>query len=159
MNQAFLRFVLLLLVGAALAPLSGYLAGIAFAKEILIWIMATFFGALVHGTKGFLLMLALPGVLGAGWAWPLTCVIFPIAGLFIRGNPQATWLFALLGAIAGPVVSYGWIASGLKPLHSDLAGYMAGGAIGGFLAGALFGFALRRIDAALARAVAESHST
>ena len=150
MTRPLLRLIVLLLVGAVLAPLSGYFAGLALGKELLIWFVATLVGAFVDGTKGVLTMLALPGVFGAMWAWPLTCVVFPLAALFARGDARAPWLFAAIGAIAGAATAYGWIALGLKPLQGEVAQYLAAGATGGLGAGLIFGFALWRIDAILA---------
>jgi hypothetical protein len=77
--------IVLCVVGAALAPLSGYFAGLALGKELVIWFVATLVSAFVDGTKGVLTMLALPGVFGAMWAWPLTCVAFPLAALPRQG--------------------------------------------------------------------------
>lgn len=151
MTRPLIRFVVLCLVGAVLAPISGYFAGLALGKELLIWFVATLVGAFVDGAKGVLVMLALPGVLGASWAWPLTCVVFPLAALFVRGSARTPFLFAAIGAVGGAAVAYGWIALGLKPLQSDVAQYLAAGATGGLGAGMIFGFALWRIDVIMAR--------
>jgi hypothetical protein len=150
-TRPFIRFVVLCLVGVALAPISGYFAGIALGKELVIWFVATLVGGFVDGAKGVLVMLALPGVFGAIWAWPLTCVVFPLAALFVRGSTRTPWLFAAIGAGAGAVTAYGWIALGLKPLQADIAQYLAAGATGGLGAGMIFGFALWRIDVIMAR--------
>jgi len=150
MNPA-LRFIVLLVIGAALAPLSGYFAGFAFGKELVIWFVATLVGAFVGGVKGVLVMLALPGVLGATWAWPVTCVVFPLTALFVRGSAGTPWLFAVIGAVAGAATAYGWIASGLQPLQAEIGDYLVGGALGCLAVGAIFGFALWRIDVIVAR--------
>lgn len=150
MNPA-LRFIVLLVIGAALAPLSGYFAGLAFGKELVIWFVATLFSVFVGGAKGVLVMLVLPGVLGATWAWPVTCVVFPLMALFVRGSTHTPWLFAAIGAVAGAATAYAWIASGLQPLQADISGYLIGGAVGCLAVGAIFGFALWRIDVIMAR--------
>jgi hypothetical protein len=155
-TRPLLRLIVLLLVGAVLAPLSGYFAGLARGKELVIWFVATLVGAFVDGTKGVLTMLALPGVFGAMWAWPLTCVVFPLAALFARGDARTPWLFAAIGAVGGAATAYGWIVTGLKPLQAELPGYIAAGVAGGLGAGVLFGLALWRIDAILARPAAAS---
>jgi hypothetical protein len=151
MTRPLLRFVVLLSIGAALAPISGYFAGLAFGKELVIWFVATLVGAFVDGAKGVLVMLALPGVFGATWAWPVTCVVFPLTALFVRGSAGTPWLFAVIGAATGAATAYAWIASGLKPLQAEIGGYLAGGAVGCLAVGAIFGFALWRIDVILAR--------
>jgi hypothetical protein len=149
--RPFLRFIVLCLVGAALAPLSGYFAGLALGKKLVIWFVATLVSAFVDGAKGALTMLALPGLFGAIWGWPLTCVVFPLAALFVRGGTGTPWLFAAIGAIAGAATAHGWIALGLEPLQADIAQYLAAGATGGLGAGIVFGFSLWRIDVIMAR--------
>jgi hypothetical protein len=153
MNPA-LRFITLVAIGAVLAPLNGYLVSVVFGREVVIWFFATLFAAFAGGLKGLLVMLALPGVLGASWAWPLTCVVFPLTGLFIRGSAATPFLFAAIGAVAGTLTAYAWIATGLKPIQTGAWYYFVAGAVGGLSTGAIFGFALWRIDAITARRAA-----
>ena len=146
MSNPFLRFVCLVLLGAVLTPLSGYFAGILFGKEIVIWIVATLVGVFIDGAKATLTMLALPAMFDIMWAWPVTCVVLPVAGLFLRGSERAPWQFGAIGAVAGAVTACAWIGLGLKPLQTEFWQYPAAGAIGCGAVGLIFGFALRRID-------------
>jgi hypothetical protein len=155
-NTSLTRFALLLVLGAVLAPVSGYFAGLVLGQSVVIWFFATVFGAFAGGLKGILVMLALPGVFGAQWAWPVTCVIFPLVALFVRGSFHTSFLFAAIGAVSGAAAAYGWLASGLKPLQSDLASYLLAGGFGCLCVGAIFGFVLWRIDVLLARPSAAS---
>ncbi len=117
----------------------------------MIWFVATLFGAFVGGAKGVLVMLALPGVFGATWAWPVTCVVFPLVALFVRGSARTPSAVrrdrrrcrcgdGLRLDRIGPQA----IAGGDHRL-------LVGGAVGCLAVGAIFGFALWRIDVIMAR--------
>ena len=146
MSNPFLRLVCLVLLGAVLTPLSGYFAGIVFGKEIVILFVATLVGIFIDGAKATLTVLAIPAVFGIKWAWPVTCVVLPLAGLFIRGSERSPWQFGAIGAVAGAVTACAWIGLGLKPLQTEFWQYPAAGAVGCGCVGLIFGFVLRRID-------------
>jgi hypothetical protein len=148
MTGHILRLAGLCLLGAAITPLGGYFAGLATGSAVVIWFGAMLFAFAADGLKGGLTMLALPAVLGASWGWPVTCIIFPLAGMAVRGNARTPWLFAAIGVICGAATAYAWIALGLKPLQTGLEQYLAAGALAGFVLGVIFGFVLRRVDAA-----------
>lgn len=134
------------LLGAVLTPISGYFGGLVFGKEIVIWFVATLVGIFIDGAKAALIMLALPAIFGLSWAWPITCVVFPLAGLFVRGSARTPWLFGAIGAAAGAVTACAWIGLGLKPIQTDVWRYPVAGAIGCGAVGIIFGLALSRID-------------
>lgn len=148
--STLLRLAGLILLGAVLTPLSGYFGGLILGKEIVILLVATLVGIFIDGSKATLTVLAIPAVFGIQWAWPVTCVVFPLAGLFLRGSERAPWLFGAIGAAAGAVTACAWIGLGLKPLQGEFWQYPAAGAIGCGAVGVIFGFVLRRIDRAAA---------
>ena len=89
-------------------------------------------------------MLAMPALVGAEYASPVTCVLLPLAALLMRpARYWATFAFALIGGVGGIAAVH---AASLLP-HLFLGpqnrpDYVVAGAVAGALLGCLYGFAL-----------------
>jgi hypothetical protein len=136
-----------MLLGAALTPLAGYVGSLAVPGLFVIWSWSLFVSIFVD-IRATAALLIMPGIFGAQFAWPITCVLFPLVGL--RWRPltlSATFGFFALGAPFGGLSTFVWIASGSLLVNPrDQFEFVVGSVIAGAVLGGIFGYSLWRFD-------------
>ena len=147
MAISLLRFSFTMLLGAALTPLAGYIGSLAFPGLIVIWSWSLFASIFVD-LKATAALLIVPSIFGAQFAWPITCVLFPLMGL--RWRPftvSATFGFSAMGALFGGLSTYVRTASGSLLVNPrDQFEFVVGSVIAGAVLGGIFGYSLWRFD-------------
>jgi hypothetical protein len=118
---------------------------------VLIWFWSVLISIFVGGAKATLALLIVPSMIGAQFAWPMTCILFPLIGL-IRQPATISTVFVLsgFGALLGASITYARFVTQLIVFvnpqnhpHFVLASAIAGAVLGG-----VFGFCLWRFDVA-----------
>jgi hypothetical protein len=81
--------------------------GLAFPGLIVVWFWSVLISIFVGGTKAALALVIVPSMFGAQFAWPITCILFPLLGL-IRQPATVSTAFVLsgCGAVLGASVTY-----------------------------------------------------
>jgi hypothetical protein len=147
MARSLLRFLFTVLLGAAVTPLAGYVGSLAFPGLIVAWSLSLF-ASIVVSLKVTAALLIVPGIFGAQFAWPGTCVLFPLVGLRWRPvTASATFAFSAFGALFGGLSTYVRIASGsffVNPRNQFE--FVAASVIAGAVLGGVFGYSLWRFD-------------
>jgi hypothetical protein len=152
-----LRLFFLVLIGALLTPLAGYIGALAIPNLIPVWLAGL---VLMFGTKtglnAVLILFIFPALYGAKWIWPVTCVIFPLVGLLLRRSTARTpWLFLAIGCVGGAAIVYAlvefrlYLPAGLRVglfNKINLTTFMLAGSVAGAALGALYGYILWRTD-------------
>jgi hypothetical protein len=136
-------------LGLSLLPLAALAGAIAEPAILSLWGLSLLFAIFTFEFKLFFAAIIAPMILAAKLAWPVTCVLFPaFAFVYRRRGPLDIAIFAILGAVAGPVLVFalaklGWpIFISPRSVGSFLRMACASGAI----LGAIFGYAIWRID-------------
>jgi len=147
MSIRWSRLTYCVLVGALLTPFAGYLGALAIPGMALLW-AAGIVVALFSAPKGALVLLVLPALAGAKFAWPVTCVVLPLTGLLLRrATAWAVPIGLVVGLTAGMLATYLTMISGLMLVNpKDHLSFAIGGGVAGAVLGAIFGFALWRFD-------------
>lgn len=147
MARSLLRFLFTMLLGAAVTPLAGYVGSLAFPGLIVAWSLSLFASIFV-GLKVTAALLIVPGIFGAQFAWPVTCVLFPLVGLRWRPvTASATFAFSAFGALLGGLSTYVRIASGSLFVNPrNQFEFVAASVIAGAVLGGVFGYSLWRFD-------------
>lgn len=143
------RLLWLFALGVLLAPVAGYAGALVLFPLVVWWLMQSLLLLIGAGIPSdFIGHFFLPGFYGIKWAWPTTCIIFPILGAYwSRFNMLAPLAFAIFGFICG-------LMTPLAVARIDPQGLAAFGEIyfliaasgAGAIVGAAFGFALWRIN-------------
>ena len=84
---------------------------------------------------------------GAVYAAPVTLVVLPIAGWFLKYRPsRALIILPLIGTVSGIAVMWCWINFSVLPYGGVGDTYlMLAGLFGGLVAGAFFGHSVYRV--------------
>lgn len=128
-----------ILLGLLLTPLAGFL-GVISSAVLPLWLFGFLLGPTAIGVLSLVTIFQ-----GAWYAWPLTCVILPLAAVFLRPVTHVSVLaFVLIGLVGGPLsfASISLVSGG--PVHLDTLAIAS--AVTGAILGAIFGFALWRYD-------------
>jgi hypothetical protein len=147
MTRSLLRLLFTMLLGAAVTPLAGYIGSLAFPGLIVAWSLSLLASIFV-GLKVTAALLIVPGIFGAQFAWPVTCVLFPLVGIRWRpATASATFVFSAIGALFGGLSTYVRIASGSLFVNPrDQFEFLAASLIAGAVLGGVFGYSLWRFD-------------
>jgi hypothetical protein len=147
MTRSLLRLLFTMLLGAAVTPLAGYIGSMAFPGLIVAWSLSLLASIFV-GLKVTAALLIVPGIFGAQFAWPVTCVLFPLVGIRWRpATASATFVFSAIGALFGGLSTYVRIASGSLFVNPrDQFEFLAASLIAGAVLGGVFGYSLWRFD-------------
>lgn len=146
------RLFFLLLVGAVLTPVAGYLGALAFPDTIPVWLYSHFLIIIAGGSlKNIAALFATPATYGIKLAWPVTCVVLPLAGALLP--PPNTWspiILLVIGSVAGAATPYILAKLQVGLIDSTNVGaYIAAGAIAGAVIGMVFGIIVRGLDLVL----------
>ncbi len=135
------------MLGIVLTPIAAIVCAALVPGTMVIWTFAllTFLVTFSWSASGG--MLAFPLIYGALWAVPVTCIVLPLIGTFMRRtSARAPLLFLLYGAAAGVASAVLMVASRLYPIDAEGApSVMLAGAIAGAFTGGIFGLAFRRL--------------
>jgi hypothetical protein len=151
MARSHSRIFFSVAVGVSLTFLAGYIGSLAFPGLVAIWLWSLLTSAFVGGAKATLALLIVPSMTGAQFAWPVTCILFPLIGL-VRQPATISTVFVLsgCGTLLGASITYIRFVTHLifyvnpqDHLHFVLASAIAGAVLGG-----VFGFCLWRFDVA-----------
>jgi hypothetical protein len=136
------------LVGGAVTLLAGYVGSFAFPAAIEIWVWGLFISVFVGGIKATTALLVMPGIFGAQFAWPVTCIFLPSIGVFRRpATMSSVFVFSGCGAVLGSLTTYVRFAARLLYVHpSNQIRFIIASAIAGVILGGIFGFCLWRFD-------------
>jgi hypothetical protein len=141
------RLVFLLVVGALITPLAGYLGAMTIPHLITMWFVGLvfFFGV---GLKAMLVLLIFPALVGAKWIWPVTCIVLPVADLMLRPwTARAIWIFALIGCVSAAATAYLLIELRVELINKiNLGAFVVAGAWAGGVLGAIYGYILWRTE-------------
>jgi|APCry1669192522_1035417.scaffolds.fasta_scaffold05460_3 hypothetical protein len=143
------RFLFSVLLGLLLTPLAGFFGALAIPGAAVFWLIG-FVPSVFLGVKAAAAMLAIPTLFGASFAWPVTCLVLPTAGLFWR--PATAWsplFFAGVAGLTGGALTYlrfkaGFLPTYINPINTTL--FSVASIYAGVLLGALFGLWLWRFD-------------
>lgn len=143
------RLLWLFVLGLLLAPVAGYAGALVFFPVVVWWLMQLLLLFTGAGIPSDLIgHFFLPGVYGIKWAWPTTCIVFPILGAYwSRLNMLAPLAFAIFGFICGLITTLAVARidpQGIAAFGETYFLIAASGA--GVMVGAAFGFALWRIN-------------
>ena len=149
-SVVFMRaFILYLALGLSLLPLAALTGLVANPAWLKMWGFALLLG-LTISFKHFLAATYVGIVFAAKFAWPVTCITFPVAALVLpRKGAYDIAIFAALGAVAGPISVYTMMKLGWAPLTNisrDGRDLMWMGCVSGTILGAIFGNAIWRIN-------------
>lgn len=142
-------FFLYPVLGLFLLPLAALAGAIAEPAVLKLWGLSLLFAIFTVEFKLFFAAIVGPMIFAAKLAWPVTCVIFPIvAFLCPRKGPIDIAIFAVLGAVAGPVLVFALAKLGWPFFISprSVGSFMRMAAASGAILGAVFGYAIWRID-------------
>jgi hypothetical protein len=151
MARSHSRIFFSVAVGVSLTFLAGYVGSLAFPGLVVIWFWSVLISIFVGGAKATLALLIVPSMFGAQFAWPVTCILFPLIGL-LRQPATISTVFVLsgCGALLGASITYARFATQTfvfvnpqNQLHFVVASAVAGAVLGG-----AFGFCLWRFDVA-----------
>ena len=145
-------------VGIALTLLAGYVGFLMFPLPFLGWLMIAIGSilsifkdpSLRHVTFIVSVFLA-PGVAGAYFAWPVTCIILPLAAALWRpATERMRWVLLCLGAAAGGLAIYAMTyavrAKHWMAVSGGRTSYYLAGVAAGAVCGFIFGRAMWRYD-------------
>lgn len=141
------RILFLTALGLILAPFAGYLGATTMPSLVIIWLWSLAI-AIFSNLKAAATLAAMPGLVGTLVAWPLTCIMFPVAGLIF--SPARFWApaaFLVIGCIGGVAAIYA--SSHFWPVFvyaKNWTDFVLPAAFAGGILGALYGFALWRFD-------------
>jgi hypothetical protein len=141
-------------VGVSLTFLAGYIGSLAFPELVVIWfcsVLISIFG----GAKLTLVLLIVPSIVGAQFAWPVTCILFPLIGV-VRQPATILTVFAFsgCGALLGASITYTRFVTQLIPQLIPIVDpqnqlrLVVASAFSGAILGGVFGFCLWRFDVA-----------
>ena len=142
-------FVLYLAVGLLLLPLAALAGAIAEPSALNLWILSLLFTIFTLQFKLFFAAIVAPMIFAAKLPWPVTCVIFPITAFYCpRKGPFDIAIFVILGAVAGPIAIFATVKLGWPLFISprSVGSFMRMAATSGAVLGAIFGYAIWRID-------------
>jgi hypothetical protein len=151
MARSHSRIFFSLAVGVSLTFLAGYVGSLAFPEVVVVWFWSVLISIFVGDAKSTLALLFVPSMIGAQFAWPVTCILFPLIGLVRQPATISTvFVFSGCGALLGASITYvrfvthlvDFVTSQNHP-HFVLASAIAGAVLGG-----VFGFCLWRFDVA-----------
>lgn len=151
MAKSHARILFSVAVGVSLTFLAGYIGSLAFPWLVVIWLWSLLISIFVGGAEAALALLIVPSVIGAQFAWPLTCILFPLISL-VRQLATISTVFVLsgCGAFLGGSITYVRFVTHLifyvNP--QDHLHYVLASAFTGAVLGAVFGFCLWRFDVA-----------
>jgi hypothetical protein len=80
MVRSLLRLFYSAAIGVSLTFLAGYVGSLAFPAAIELWCWSLLISLFVN-IKATAALLVTPSLYGAQFAWPVTCVLFPLIGL------------------------------------------------------------------------------
>jgi hypothetical protein len=151
MARSYSRIFFSIAVGISLTFLAGYIGSLAFPGLVVIWFWSLFISIFVGGAKATLALLIVPSMIGAQFAWPVTCILLPLIGLVRQPATISTvFVFSSCGLLLGASTTYVRLVTHLifyvnpqNHLHFVLASAIAGAVLGG-----VFGFCLWRFDVA-----------
>ena len=143
------RFVIYVALGALLLPLAAIVGSLSIRGAPEVWGLALLFTVLSGELKAVFAMIITPVIFAAQYAWPVTCVLFPIVGVMLKPRAFNIAVFSVLGALAGPASVYATAKLGLSPFLSarGLQDFILTGVVSGAILGLVFGFAVWRINA------------
>jgi hypothetical protein len=139
------RTVFIIVLGVLITPLAGYIGALTSPIASLIWFVVTLF-AFASAFKVGIAALVAPAFVGAAYAWPVICVLFPALALILRRtNGWTPFIFLAAGAVGGTIrmVEVGYSRG---PQFGPVPNEIAAGAVAGALLGCLYGFVLWRFD-------------
>jgi hypothetical protein len=150
MVRSLLRLFYSAAIGVSLTFLAGYVGSLAFPAAIELWCWSLLISLFVN-IKATAALLVTPSLYGAQFAWPVTCVLFPLIGL-VRQPATMSSVFALgaCGALLGALTTYIRFASHLIYFvdERNQLDFVFASAIAGAVLGGVFGFCLWRFDVA-----------
>jgi hypothetical protein len=156
MNQTTMRLGFSIVLGLLVTPLAGFIGAVMFPGLLIIWLVPTVYSLLAifagpspaEAMKTLLAMLSIPALTGAYFAWPVTCIILPVAAALWR--PVTAWaslVFLFVGFIAGGLTTYVLVrAPWIKINSNDHANLYLAGVFAGAIYGSLFGRVMWRYD-------------
>jgi hypothetical protein len=149
MSHYVVRFLWLFLLGALLTPVAGYIGVFLFGWIVLFWLIQLVLFLVGAGVPPqFVDHFFWPALYGIKWAWPTTCVLFPVAGAYwSQSNMLTPLVFSIFGLICGlATISIVAVIDPQSIAPAEKVYFITGGSFAGAIIGALFGFALWRID-------------
>jgi hypothetical protein len=151
MARSHYRIFFSVAVGVSLTFLAGYVGSLAFPGLVVIWFWSVLISIFVGGAKATLALLIVPSMIGAQFAWPVTCILFPLIAL-VRQPTTISAVFVLsgCGALLGALVTYAKFVTQLIVFVNpqNHFHFVAASALAGAVLGGVFGFCLWRFDVA-----------
>jgi hypothetical protein len=138
-------------VGVLLTFLAGYVGSLAFPGVVVIWFWSVLISIFVGGAKATLALLIVPSMIGAQFAWPVTCILLPLIGLVQQPSTISTvFVLSGCGTLLGASISYARFVTQLIIFVNpqDHFHFVVASAIAGAVLGGVFGFCLWRFDVA-----------
>lgn len=142
-------FILYPALGLTLLPLAALAGAIAEPAMLKLWGLSLLFAIFTIEFKLFFAAIVGPMIFAAKLAWPVTCVLFPVFALLCpRKGPLDIAIFAVIGAVAGPVLVFAVAKLGWPFFISarSVGSFLRMAAASGAILGAVFGYAIWRID-------------
>jgi hypothetical protein len=150
MARSHSRIFFSVAVVVSLTFLAGYVGSLAFPGLVVIWVWSVLISIFV-GAKATLALLIVPSMFGAQFAWPVTCILFPLIGL-VRQPATMSTVFVLTGcgALLGASITYArFVTQTILFINpQDHLRFVVASAISGAVLGGVFGFCLWRFDVA-----------
>ena len=150
MARSHSRIFFSVAVGVPLTFLAGYVGSLAFPGLVVIWFWSVLISIFV-GAKATLALLIAPSMFGAQFAWPVTCILFPLIGLVRQPATMSTaFVLSGCGALLGASITYARFVTQtiLFVNPQDHLRFVVASAISGAVLGGVFGFSLWRFDVA-----------
>ena len=150
MRETFImRAFLFPALGLTLLPLAALAGAIAEPAMLKVWGLSLLFAIFTIEFKLFFAAIVGPMIFAAKLAWPVTCVVFPVFAILCpRKGPSDIAIFAILGVVAGPILVFACAKLGWPFYISarSVGSFIRMAAASGAILGAVFGYAVWRID-------------
>jgi hypothetical protein len=151
MARSHSRIFFSLAVGVSLTFLAGYVGSLAFPEVVVVWFWSVLISIFVGDAKSTLALLFVSSMIGAQFAWPVTCILFPLMSLARQPATISTvFVLSSCGALVGASITYARFVAQLIVFVNpqNHPHFVVASAIAGAVLGGVFGFFIWRFDVA-----------